>query len=183
MSKYGILSLFLKKFPEKNLFVHKKKYERQVDIFHQEAFEDVKRDGSKLRTYALVKSQKGFETYLMEIKNISVRKAVTKFRLSNHQLMIEKGRHKQISKEKRFCPFCPDVAEDEFHFVFFCPLYTHLRTFCLDPVCNDIYNYKYLPQKLKFQILISELSPKTCEFIAKGFELSKFLMSKPKRLS
>ena len=45
---------------------------------------------SKLRTYALFKTDKGREKYLDEIKNIAIRQSLTKFRLSNNQLNIEK---------------------------------------------------------------------------------------------
>ena len=52
---------------------------------------------------------------------------MTKFRLSNHSLMIEIGRHKEIPKERRFCPFCPNSVETEIHFLLLCPVYDLLR--------------------------------------------------------
>ena len=47
---------------------------------------------------------------------------MTKFRLSHHCLMIEKGRHKRptIPRDQRFCPFCPGQVEDETHFLAQC---------------------------------------------------------------
>lgn len=62
------------------------------------------------------------EKYLVEIKNVSVRQQVTKFRLSNHRLAIETGRHNKTPLEMRFCTFCPDKIEDETHFLFECSL-------------------------------------------------------------
>ena len=44
----------------------------------------------------------------------------TKFRLSNHNLMIEKGRHRNVDESLRFCPFCPNTVEDEIHFLLQC---------------------------------------------------------------
>ena len=41
---------------------------------------------------------------------------MSKFRLPNHKLMIEKGRHLNIAKPDRKCPFCPNV-EDEVYFL------------------------------------------------------------------
>ena len=55
------------------------------------------------------------ELYLKAVKNTKDRMSMTKFRLSNHQLMIEKGRHTNIRKEDRICPFC-FAFEDEKHF-------------------------------------------------------------------
>ena len=49
-----------------------------------------------------------FESYLTNIKNRKLRVTFTKYRLSDHCLMIEKGRRKRpsVPREERFCPFC-----------------------------------------------------------------------------
>ena len=93
--------------------LHTKAVQRMCDIFHQEAFEYLRKEDSKLRTYNHIKSQTGHEPYLHEIKNIKDRVSFTKLRLSNHLLMIEKGRHQKINKNMRFCPFCINKIEDE----------------------------------------------------------------------
>lgn len=50
-------------------------------------------------------------------------------KLSSHNLAIEKGRHLSIPKHERLCNFCNTGAiEDEFHFLFSCSKYIHLRT-------------------------------------------------------
>ena len=51
---------------------------------------------SKLRTYALFKTEPGIEKYLIEINNVSVRQKLTKFRLSNHKLAMETGKHDSL---------------------------------------------------------------------------------------
>ena len=126
-------------------FVHKKMFERLKDNFHQEAFEKIRSDSSKLRTYALFKNEVGFEQYLTDMKNVQERILVTKFRLSNHRLMIEVGRHDDTAKEERFCPFCPQAVEHETHFMFTCPTYSHLRERYLQPITNSIRSFQYLP--------------------------------------
>ena len=69
----------------------KKLFQTLSDEFHQHAFENICREQSKLRTYAFFKTEIGFEKYLSEITNPSLRIEMTKFGLSNHKLMIEIG--------------------------------------------------------------------------------------------
>ena len=80
-------------------FVYKKVFQRMSDMFHQNSFENINSNSSKLRTYAIFKESIGCEKYLSDVKNVAVRNQVTKFRLSNHRLMIEVGRHMGIRNE------------------------------------------------------------------------------------
>ena len=96
LERNGLLSLFINKYPNKLPFIHNKLYKTLADQFHQNAFASINNQESKLRTYALFKNNIGMEVYLMEIKNVAVRTQVTKFRISNHNLMIEIGRHRDI---------------------------------------------------------------------------------------
>ena len=70
--------------------------------------------------YGIFKTEIGYENYLSIIKDPKKRTVITKFRLSNHRLMIEVGRHQNIPKEFRFCPFCPNKVETEAHFLLEC---------------------------------------------------------------
>ena len=97
------------------------------DIFHQEAFAQISDPKSKLRTYALIKENIGRESYLKDVRNTKHRQMLTKLRLSNHQLMIECGRHKKIPKEERLCEICHDGIEDEIHFMIKCKPLQQLR--------------------------------------------------------
>ena len=92
---------------EQNRNAHITIFQRLIDTFHQNAFSEIGRESSKLRTYHIIKTKIGYEDYLNEIQNIEARVAFTKFRLSNHSLMIETGRHQRIDKSLRHCPFCP----------------------------------------------------------------------------
>ena len=101
-------------------------FKRLMDTFYQEAFRDINRNGSKLRTSAKLKTDIGMAKYLTHSRHIDSRIALTKIRLSNHDLMIEKGRHSGVNKTERFCPFCTDIVESEEHFLLRCatfPLY------------------------------------------------------------
>ena len=89
---------------------------RMSGIFHQESFAEINKEGNKLRTYAKIKLEKGYENYLSIMANVEKRTAVTKIRLSNHDLMIEKGRHQRLHLSQRNCPFCfGNLLENESH--------------------------------------------------------------------
>ena len=76
----------------------------------------------KAETYGKFKSNVKYESYLADIKNRKHRVTFTKFRLSDHSLKIETGRHSRpiIPRSQRFCPFCPTEVEDEVHFLIKC---------------------------------------------------------------
>ena len=96
--------------------IEKITFEKLKDKFHEESFTEINSDNSKLRTYAKLKSEAGFEKYIEVTKNIMERTAITKTRLSNHELMIEKGRHQGLEVGQRLCPFCRNTVENEQHF-------------------------------------------------------------------
>ena len=108
------------KAPSDQLFV------KEGDNFQLVAISSIE-NMSKLQRYALIKKDTSFEDYLTFVQNTSDRIAMSKFRLSNHTLLIETGRHQGIPAPERKCPFCPEHIEDEFHFLINCPTYNTLR--------------------------------------------------------
>ena len=52
-----------------------------------------------------------------------------RFRVSSHELMIEKGRHSRpkVERTERKCPICKLEVGDECHFLTKCPLYNTNR--------------------------------------------------------
>ena len=123
LSTNGMYDVFLSKSKDAHLSI----FQRLQNVLYQITFSDIKKETSKLRTYSFLKTTPGFETYLSEIQNIDHRITLTKFRLSNHSLKIETGRHDRIEKTKRFCPFCPNQIEDEKHALLQCKTYNKLR--------------------------------------------------------
>ena len=59
----------------------------------------------------------------------SLRITITRWRMSNHRLAIEKGRYAKpiIPRENRLCKLCL-IIEDEDHVIYRCPLYLDIRT-------------------------------------------------------
>ena len=117
-------------------------YNRERGIFQEALFEDLQ-NSSKLKTLSILKDDLACKNYLLSVSNIANRTALTKFRLSNHNLMIEKGRYENMQLCDRSCPFCPDQIEDEFHFLVKCPIYTELRLKMLDDIKNIIHGFYY----------------------------------------
>ena len=58
-----------------------------------------------------LQKKSGLQT--VSLKNVAIRKNVTKYRLSNHKLMIKDGRIKKLNADERFCPFCGDAIKEE----------------------------------------------------------------------
>ena len=160
-------------------FVHKLLFEKLRDNFHQKAFDKIKSNSSKLRTYALFKTEVGFEQYLTQVKNVQDRIEITKFRLSNHRLMIEVGRYEipERPRDQRFCPFCPHAIENECHFMFSCKAYHHLRNRYLAPIFNSHLGFRTLPYDRRLQILLANMEHSTGKSIASGMSRRKFLVS------
>ena len=166
--------------------IHKKVLERMKDIFYQEAFLNINRADSKLRTFAKLKTSIGMEKYLITCLNLKHRTAITKLRLSNHDLCIEMGRHSGIDKSKRYCPFCPNLIETEKHFLLQCTVFDTLRmnylTFELQPLN---FNLEFLADNEKFIYLLTEESAlqHVGIFLHKAFQLRKYLCEKHKNHS
>ena len=183
LEKNGQLSLFINEYPNEPNFIHEKLHQTLVDTFHQNAFATIRKEGSKLRNYALFKTKIGMEKYLVEIKNISVRIQITKFRISDHELMIEVGRHKGLKQHLRLCPFCQTV-ETKIHFLLDCSIYKHMR----EPLLNLVHRgnpiLRYLSKEDKFSfILVNSHEKFVADFIYKSFELRTFLSMFPKSVA
>ena len=157
---------------------HKKVFTRQVDIFNQTSLSNIANPGSKLRTYSLMKNNLGIENYLTRTMNTKHRSALSKFRLSNHELMIEVGRHKGVPKEERFCPLCPNPAvEDEIHFLINCQSFNTLRKDIFGNNVMEILGTPFYTNNEKFTLIMEHPSIALAKFIFKAMEFRKNLIS------
>ena len=178
LSGIGMLNKFLNKDDN----THIAAFQRLTDIFHQNTFHEINNEASKLRTYSLFKTQIGYEKYLSQIENIKHRTALTKLRLSNHSLEIEKGRHQRKNKNMRFCPFCPESIEDEKHFLLQCGTYTTLRYDLISWTESQTKNFsKWDPSRKFISLMTTPLyMKKTASFVFKMFAIREFLLKKHK---
>ena len=164
--------------------IHSKAFGRMSDIFHQEAFEKINNDESKLRTFGKLKTSIGISEYLTEVKHIDSRVALSKIRLSNHDLMIEKGRHMKIDKTERFCPFCQTQVETELHFILQCKTFQVFRRTLMSEIKNFV---PLLDQSLEQDKLVTlltnkDIASKVGNFLHNSLSCRRFLLSKPKTL-
>ena len=81
---------------------------------------------SRLSFYNIVTDNYCLQTYLNECKVPKHRVALSRLRLSAHDLEIERGRYSNLAPNDRKCRLC-QAKEDELHFLDHCPLYENLR--------------------------------------------------------
>jgi hypothetical protein len=90
------------------------------DIFENIKHTTITNKTSKLRTFFKLKHRFEYERYLNTI-NFENRKNVSKLRLSDHKLPIERGRYLNIPVKDRLCTLCADgTVGDEFHMLMTC---------------------------------------------------------------
>jgi len=130
--------------------------------------------GKKLRTYRRFKVKFDREKYLDIVKDKPLKQAITKFRVSDHKLMIEVGRHKNIPLEERLCPFCKQEVEDECHFLLVCHMYNDQRKKLLDYISSKSPLFQNLSIPDQFLWLMSshdsDVILSVGEFIYKGMQ-------------
>ena len=112
----------------------------------------------KLRTYCIVKPSLNFENYLNVIENCNYRSAVTKLRISAHNLPVESGRYKKIPLVNRTCNLCNlNLVGDEFHYFFECK-HIDIETVRYDFLCklyNINENFKKFDKRSLFLYILS----------------------------
>ena len=176
----GLLDIFLNERPRKapNTLL----FSREKDIFQQTALSDIQ-NMSKLRTYIVLKHDTKFEKYLLSVQNVSHRIALTRFRLSNHNLMVEKGRHQAKNLYDRTCPLCPNHIENEFHFLIECPMYKHPRVRLFNDISKITVGF-YYPENEQFLFWFLHnnynIAHLTERHIKLSMELRAFLLDRPR---
>ena len=121
------------------------------DQFLQKWSQSIK-ESSKCKLYHDIKTSFKFENYLNKLP-FKHRKALTKFRTSNHNLPVEKGRHLGIDRNKRICQLCQSGSRgDEFHYLFICAKFEKQRKKYL----NLTYSSKYVPDHVALNCLFND---------------------------
>ena len=152
-----------------NIWIHQNNIDIPFDLIKQRLLDTYKQswysainNSNRLETYARFKHEFEIETYLDFIKENKYKIALTQFRLSSHNLAIERGRIEHIDRNERVCKLCnSNVIENEFHFLLVCPLYRELRKQYLKPY------FCRWPTLNKFNSLMSNMNKKSLLNVAK----------------
>ncbi|XP_067684346.1 uncharacterized protein [Haliotis asinina] len=109
-------SLFLNTFTQRLKDIYQQKWLGIVSL------------STKCKYYSTLKTHIYTEGYLSCVNVKKFRTALSRFRCSSHDLLIEKGRFMNIKREDRLCKCCTNNAiEDEYHFLLVCPAFDTLR--------------------------------------------------------
>ena len=170
LAQIGFMNIFVDKDNTKtaNAIV----FNREKDIFHQLSFHDIQ-NSSKMNTYAKLKTKIGLESYLNIINNTDERIQLSKLRLSNHRLNIETGRHNNVKRDDRYCPFCKTDIENEYHFLIKCSIYHDIREKLIEDIKLVIPNFRPPPQDYIFNFLMTcpKIAHLTAKFIKQAFKI------------
>ena len=130
-------------------------------------------DKNKIYLYKFIKSAYSMEYYLSH-PNKESRKYLTKFRLSDHDLLIEIGRFKKIPREERTCKTCNKI-DDEYHFFFDCCINDIQRKLFLQHFITCDENFNNLKSFEKLNKILNPSTPKdiniVVSFIKQSLEL------------
>ena len=100
-------------------------------LYRQHFFKTITLSGKLAPIYSEVKKENREESYISAVEYCKYRSAITKFRISAHNLPVERGRWEGIDKTERKCKKCinNDVG-DEKHYILYCnaPDIAKLRT-------------------------------------------------------
>ena len=111
--------------------VHRKLKEKFILLWKDRVFQDNNptpgNQGNKLRTYYMFKKEFEMENFLKIDVERKILSDFVKIRISNSNLLIETGRHKNLALEKRICPLCKAEIENEIAYIFYADVYYFLR--------------------------------------------------------
>ena len=113
-------------------------------------------ESNKLFLYKQLKTSMNKEYYVSS-ENLEYRKLITKFRISDHSLEIEKGRHYKIPRENRLCKTC-NIIEDEKHFILNCNLNKIPRKTIFDIYSAEDPNFSNLTDDQKLSSILNPAS-------------------------
>ena len=131
----------------------------------------------KADTFKIFKLHPKFEKCFAFVANHKHLTALVKLRVSDHQLMIEKGRRHRLplARHERLCEEC-GVLGDEIHFLTVCLKFNNQRKILYQIVNNAVPNFENIDSLAKFIFLLSQEDVVITRALAKyTFECSKII--------
>ena len=92
--------------------------------------------------------------------------------------MIEKGRHLNIERQCRLCPFCPRVLENEMHFLLDCSCLSKIRAELFEKEYEVLPHFRNINNEQKFVLLlsVSKFISITAKYARRMMEVRNFLL-------
>lgn len=146
----------------KNIMFENYKKSWQRELFHK----------PKLRTYIQLKESFQTESYVKRYLKRQQRSLCAQLRAGVLPLEVEVGRYKGVPEEERLCSVCDlRVIEDEFHFMFYCPLYFSLRTVLFRAVHNVKPDLFWLPEGEMLNWLFKQETFSVARYVENAWKL------------
>ena len=154
-----------------------------TQLYYEDEFKRINCN-SKLRLYKEFKSNYDIETYV-NIYNVPLhfRKLYCSFRLSCHDLEIERGRYARprIPPENRICKLCTKAPETEDHFFSFCQVYSDLRTKMYTDTSQIDSTFTQINAQDRFKFLMTTKNPNiiinVMRYIYSAYKIRKLKLS------
>ena len=137
----------------------KNKLKERYLLFWEKSIQSVN-GMNKLRTYKLFKNSFSLQNYLEVLTDIKQRKVISAFRISAHNLKIERDRYLGKKVEERLCTSCNEI-EDEIHLLCDCVKYQSFRDEMYQVIFDDdafkrktnIENFTYIMTSTENKVL------------------------------
>ena len=143
-----------------------KKIMKQDLVDHQK---NLLKTNKKLAFYTIFKTENKKAEFLDYIKNPHHKKVINKFRLGNHKLRIETGRHTipKTPEHLRICQICntPEI-ENETHFLFYCIAYNDIRMKFFKEMSDKYPVFDKFDDMEKIVFLFNNVDPFICRSVA-----------------
>jgi hypothetical protein len=132
-------------------------------------------DGERRRTYTRWFWQ-GARATAMDMNDAKLRNELIRFRMGAHGLRVVTGAWAKggfLDRRNRVCKCCRmGIVEDEFHFVFECPAYQHIRQRFINLFCNDTIQSR----SAQLTIIISDTEKMMQNFFCQDqYQIAKFI--------
>ena len=131
---------------------------------------------NKIFLYKNIKQTQNQMEYYLTHPNKKVRQNITKFRISDHNLLIERGRYFKIPRDQRLCEAC-NIIDDEPHFFFNCKINDKLREILMKNFIELYPNFSSLNSTEKLSKILNPSTPDqirtVASFIEQSLELRK----------
>ena len=121
LDKLGLAFLWFTAYDEKSAF--KIIEQRMKYVYIQEMRSEID-TMAKCNFFKFLVNRHCLPSYLTKPLPVKTREIITKFRISGHNLNIEKGRYVNVDRINRKCSICNmNEMKDEYHFILQCPIY------------------------------------------------------------